>query len=103
MNDLGIEGIRAEIDALDEAIIRLIAQRQGWVVAAGRLKQDRAGVRAPDRVERVISIVRGHAERSGASEEVVERTYRAMIGAFIDLELSVHDGEEPAASSSLSL
>ena len=28
----------------------------------------------------------------GASCDVVERTYQAMIAAFIDLELAVHDG-----------
>lgn len=91
MTGVGIEDVRAEIDAIDESIVRMIARRQEWVVAAGELKQDHAGVRAPDRVERVIATVRQHAERHGASPEVVEQTYRAMIHAFIGLELTVHD------------
>ena len=91
MSGLGIEDVRAEIDALDSEIVRLIAQRQRWVVEAGTLKQDRGQVRAPDRVAKVIAKVRDLAETSGASPDVVERTYRAMIDAFIDLELSVHE------------
>jgi isochorismate pyruvate lyase len=85
-----IETVRAEIDALDHQIVNLIAQRQRWVTEAGRLKSDADAVRAPDRVEKVIQKVRILAEQSGAAPDVVERTYRAMIDAFIDLELEVH-------------
>lgn len=90
MTSLGIEGVRAEIDALDRQIVQLIAERQRWVVTAGALKTDRDAVRAPDRVAKVIDKVRALAEESGAAPDVVERTYRAMIAAFIDLELTVH-------------
>lgn len=40
----------------------------------------------------MIAKVRGIAEETGASPQVVERVYRAMIAAFIDEELSVHAG-----------
>jgi isochorismate pyruvate lyase len=92
MAERGIEDVRAEIDALDRQLVELIAQRQRRVVEAGTLKQDRQAVRAPDRVEKVISTVRVLAVEAGASPEVVEQTYRAMIAGFIDLELMVHDG-----------
>jgi isochorismate pyruvate lyase len=94
----GIETVRAEIDALDAQIVELIAQRQRWVTEAGRLKSDADAVRAPDRVEKVIHKVRTLAEQSGAAPDVVERIYRAMIDAFIDLELQVHnDSRRPSA------
>jgi isochorismate pyruvate lyase len=94
----GIETVRAEIDALDAQIVELIAQRQRWVTEAGSLKSDADAVRAPDRVEKVIYKVRTLAERSGAAPDVIERTYRAMIDAFIDLELQVHnDSRRPSA------
>jgi isochorismate pyruvate lyase len=86
-----IENVRAEIDALDRQIVGLISQRQRWVVEAGELKSDADAVRAPDRVEKVVQKVRALAEQSGASPDVVESTYRAMIAAFIGLELTVHD------------
>jgi len=94
-----IDAVRTEIDALDTQLVALIAQRQRWVEAAGRLKTDRDAVRAPDRVGAVIRKVRALAETAGADPTVVERTYRAMIAAFIELELSVHAGEEQSRPS----
>lgn len=90
---LTLADVRSEIDAIDLRIIELIAQRQGWVVEAGKLKRDESGVRAPARVEAVIEKVREHATEKGASPDVVERTYRAMIAAFIDVELGVHNSK----------
>lgn len=56
------------------------------------LKRDQEvdAVRARARVEDVIQKVRGRAVEAGASPDVVEATYRAMIGGFINLELEVH-------------
>lgn len=85
-----IAEVRAEIDGLDRRIVELIAERQQWVVAAAALKSDEQSVRAPARVEQVIARVRGLAEQAGASPEVVERTYRALIASFIDFELARH-------------
>ena len=85
-----LESVRTNIDALDRSIVGLIAERQKWVVAAASLKKDEDGVRAPARVEQVIAKVRGLAAEVGASPDVVERTYRALIAAFIDLELERH-------------
>ena len=53
------------------------------------MKKDSDAVRAPDRVAQVIAKVRGLALESKADPGVVEATYRAMIDAFIDLELHV--------------
>lgn len=100
MTRLGIENVRAEIDELDRQIVELVSRRQHWVQEAGKLKADRDDVRAPARVEEVVAKVRALAEASGAAPDVVERTYRAMIAAFIDLELSVHEnhnGSSPVA------
>lgn len=47
--------VRQEIDSLDRQMVSLIAQRQRWVLRAGSLKKDESDVRAPDRVEQVIS------------------------------------------------
>ena len=82
--------MREQIDELDRRIVELIAERQRWVLTAGSLKKDAQSVRAPVRVEQVIARVRALAEGSGASPEVVESAYRALIAAFIDLELAHH-------------
>jgi isochorismate pyruvate lyase len=88
----GLTEIREAINGLDERIVALIGQRQAWVERAGRLKrdQDEDAVRAPSRVDAVIARVRALATLAGASPEVVERTYRAMIAAFVDLEMRIH-------------
>lgn len=85
--------VRQRIDGLDRQIVELIAERQKWVLKAGSLKNDEQAVRAPDRVEQIIGKVRSLAAESGASPEVVEATYRALIGAFIDLELDAHNAQ----------
>lgn len=84
--------IRTAIDSLDARIVGLIAERQAWVVRAGELKRGdtQDSVRVPARVDAVIAKVRALADENGAAPDVVERTYRAMIDAFIELEISVH-------------
>lgn len=86
-----IQQIRAEIDRLDRQIVGLMAEREQLVRRAGRVKTDTAGVRAPKRVEEVVERVRGVAGELGATPEVVERTYRAMISAFIEVELATFE------------
>lgn len=95
-----LSDIRAAIDRIDQDMVGLIATRQGWVAAAGKTKakasaSDVAGetVDAPARVQRVIDVVRERAAAVGASADVVEATYRAMIAAFIELERGVHQAE----------
>ena len=88
--DNALAEVRREIDAIDEQVVALLAERERRVRRAAALKTDEQGVRAPARVEQVIAKVRGLAAGSGASPDVVESVYRAMIKAFIDLELTEH-------------
>lgn len=78
--------VRAEIDRLDEQIVRLLAERGGYVLAAARFKTSAHEVRAPQRVEQVVERVRALALQHGALPDVVERCYRALIEAFTDAE-----------------
>ncbi len=82
--------IRREIDAIDAEVVRRLADRERLVRSAAAFKTDEQAVRAPGRVDEVIRKVRALAEQAGASPEVIERVYRAMIGAFIELELAEH-------------
>lgn len=85
-----LEDVRQRIDEIDRTMVELIARRGGFVAQAARFKKDSADVRAPARVEQVIAKVRALASERGASAEVVEQVYRAMIAAFIDEELRTH-------------
>lgn len=81
--------VRTAVDEIDEEMVALIARRERLVRIAGTLKSDAAAVRSPQRIEQVISSVRSLAVDSKVSPEIVETTYRAMIDAFIELELKV--------------
>ncbi|MGI5205912.1 chorismate mutase [Spirillospora sp. CA-108201] len=82
--------VRARIDAVDERLVRLLAEREGLVRAAAAFKRDERAVRAPDRVERVVALAQERAAGAGLSPEVAETVWRAMVGAFVDLELTEH-------------
>ncbi|GAA0238097.1 chorismate mutase [Saccharothrix mutabilis subsp. mutabilis] len=85
-----LDEVRAGIDGIDAQLVRLLAERQGLVKAAAAFKKDEDAVRAPDRVAQVIAKVRAKAADAGLSPEVAEAVWRAMIGAFIELELAEH-------------
>jgi isochorismate pyruvate lyase len=92
--------VRARIDTLDGELIRLLAQRQALVQRAAAFKADEQAVRAPGRVEQVLATARDRAADAGLSPSVAEAVWRAMIGAFIDLELTEHratDRPKPTA------
>ena len=82
--------VRAQIDDLDTRLVALLARRQKLVEAAAGFKRDEQAVRAPDRVERVIAAVRAEATTAGLDPAVAEAVWRAMITAFIELELGRH-------------
>lgn len=88
--------VRAAIDEIDRDMVALLAKRQHLVERAGELKRgkDVRAVRAPARVESVISSRRAAADEAGLDPDVAERIWRSMIEAFIDLELRIHAGIE---------
>jgi isochorismate pyruvate lyase len=91
---MSLDEVRAVIDRIDAALIGLLAERAGYVRRAGELKRTEAEARAPARVEAVIARVRERAAAAGLSPEVAERTWRAMIAAFIDQEIAGIRGRE---------
>lgn len=91
MSDLAsLDDVRRRIDELDARLTTLLAERQRLVRAAAAFKTDEQAVRAPARVERVVTAARERAEREGLSPEVAEAVWRAMIGAFVEYELTEH-------------
>ncbi|MDE7176750.1 MAG: chorismate mutase [Lachnospiraceae bacterium] len=83
-----LEEVRANIDRIDDEIIRLIAERGTYVVQASAFKKDEEGVKDTGRVERVIEKVREKAIEYGASPDMIEALYREMISRFVNMEMS---------------
>ncbi|MFY9088611.1 chorismate mutase [Arcobacter aquimarinus] len=82
-----IDEVRNNINNIDEQIVKLIALRGSFVKQAAKFKKNNEDVKAPKRVEEVISKVKNIARLNGANEEVVENIYKAMIESFIKLEM----------------
>ena len=90
-----LDEVRANIDRLDRGIVRLMAERGGFVLQAARFKATEAEVAAPDRVEQVIGKVRALAADAGLEPQVAEAAYRAMIAAFIEAERAAFRSQRP--------
>lgn len=83
-----LEEVRAQIDRIDRRMVALIAERGSYVLRAASFKKSHADVPAPQRVEEVVRKVKGLAAELGANPAVVERVYREMIAAFIEVEIA---------------
>lgn len=82
-----LEEVRENIDRIDDAIIKLIAERGSYVAQASAFKKNEESVKAPNRVETVITKVRIKAEEYGANPDMAETLYREMISCFINMEM----------------
>lgn len=82
-----LAGLRQRIDALDEQIVVLLAQRALCVRDATRFKRDSFQVAAPARQAQVFARVRALAAPHEADfpglSDVVESTYRALVAGYI--------------------
>lgn len=87
--------VRANIDRLDDEIVRLIAERAMYVKDAARFKRDAFQVSAPARQAQVFEKAQALAQRHNQGftnlEQVVDATYRAMVAAFIANEQTYFD------------
>jgi chorismate mutase len=83
--------IRAEIDALDDQIVDLLAQRQQLVKRAAAFKRDADEVRGEQRRRLLMERLRERAADAGLDPRVVDAVWTAMIDVFVALELSEHD------------
>lgn len=79
--------VRANIDRLDEEIVRCMAERAMYVKDAARFKADAYQVNAPARQADVFAKVQALAAHHNRGfenfEGVVDATYRCMVAAFI--------------------
>ena len=82
-----LDDVRAQIDALDAEIVRLLAERGRCVAQAARFKRTAAEVAAPQRAEQVIGKVRALAVAHDADPDIVEAIYRTIIARFTSAEL----------------
>lgn len=83
--------VRHGVDALDRALVRLLAERQRYMDAAARIKPSREVVHDEGRIEDVVAKVLAAAGPAGLSAEIAEPVWRTLIDRCIAHEFGVWD------------
>ena len=83
--------VRQGVDALDRALVRLLAERQRYMDAAARIKPDRSVVHDKARIEDVVAKVLAAAGPAGLSPAIAEPVWRTLIDRCIAHEFGVWD------------
>jgi len=83
--------VRQGVDAIDRLLVAVLAERQGYMDAAARIKPDRDAVHDAARIEDVIAKVKAAAREVGLSEAIAEPVWRTLIGRCIAHELKAWD------------
>jgi isochorismate pyruvate lyase len=83
--------VRRGVDALDRALVALLAERQGYMDAAARIKPDRSAVRDEARIEDVVAKVKAAAREAGLSEAIAEPVWRTLVDRCIAYEFAAWD------------
>ena len=87
--------VRHEVDRIDRALVKLMAERQTFMDAAARIKSSRDKVYDGERIEQVVSNVLKAAETAGLSAEIAEPVWRLLIAKSIEHEYRTYDEIKP--------
>ncbi len=82
MND-----IRCEIDSIDKELISLISKRAGYVNKAAEFKKSERDVKAPQRVEKMLTQRKIWAEEENINPNFIEKLFSDMVSYFINKEM----------------
>jgi len=83
--------VRAGVDAIDRALVALLAKRFAYMDAAARIKPARAAVRDEARKAQVIANALAEAATLGVPEDVVGDLWERLVEASIAYELAAFD------------
>jgi isochorismate pyruvate lyase len=83
--------VRQGVDALDRALVALIAERQRYMDAAARIKPDRDAVHDQARIDDVVAKVLTSAQAAGLSPDIAEPVWRLLIDRCIAHEFETYD------------
>lgn len=83
--------VRAGVDAVDRALVALLARRFAYMDAAARIKPSRGEVRDEARKAEVIANARAAAAASGLPEQVIAALWDQLVEASIAYEFEAFD------------
>lgn len=82
-----LQHARQQIDAIDTALVELIAARQFYVDQTTRFKKSETDLQSPERMEQIVEHVKDLAQQQGVDQAFIEHLYREMFQYFIQREL----------------
>ena len=88
---IDMDQVREGVDALDRALVTLLAERQRYMEAAARIKPSRDVVHDDWRIEDVVAKVLAASEDAGLSPAIAEPVWRKLIAQCIAHEFGVWD------------
>ena len=83
--------VRKGVDAVDRALVTLLAERQRYMDAAARIKPNRDAVFDQARIDDVVAKVLAAAQTAGLSCDIAEPVWRLLIDRSIAHEFSTWD------------
>lgn len=83
--------VREGVDAIDRALVALLAERFGFMDAAARIKPNRDAVRDEGRKAQVIANAAVAAREAGIPDGLAESLWETLVEASIAYELSAWD------------
>ena len=83
--------VRAAVDHLDAAIVKLLGRRMRYMEAAARIKQHREDIRDEPRKAAVIEHACAVGREEGVSELLVRQLYETLVESSIAYELDRFD------------
>jgi isochorismate pyruvate lyase len=83
--------VREGVDAVDRALVALLARRFGYMNAAARIKPERGQVRDEVRKAQVIANARANARAAGIPEAAVAELWDRLVEASIAYEFDAFD------------
>ena len=83
--------VRKGVDALDRALVLMLAERQRYMDAAARIKPHRDAVFDQARIDDVVAKVLTAAEPAGLSADIAEPVWRLLIDRCIAHEFAKYD------------
>jgi len=83
-----LEEVRHEIDTLDDQIVELIGARNSYIKQAAKFKETVEEVKAPERINEIMSKVRHKALTLGMSPNLLEEIYTIMINEMVESEIA---------------
>lgn len=88
------QAIRRELDRIDNALLKLFAERHAYVSRMAELKIDVSEAYDADRIDEILSNVRIKADTQGLAAEQAELIWRTLIEWNINYEQGIIAGRQ---------